>query len=502
LRPGQLRHHVKGAGIAVAGRQVKGVGIHRFRVFPLAGHQLLEAVVGSCGLVDLALGVGQAVGHPGLVGAQVANLAKQGHYLRPVLALGGGVGLLVQVVQFHALAQPGEFLLAGGGQAGEKCLGLLRVLRAIQAHQATHGTAIVRLQAPGLQQQGFGLDIVVFGASDTGQADQRVGIARLGLAGLGKCVARRRQVVLLQGLVTLAEQHAVAAGVHQVLPLADIGGVLLLGACRGEVGVGFGIAALAELGHAQGTVEGRVVGVLLEGAAQLHLGCRRVARLIDHLFALGPGGPRRVIEQLLLLFQVLIGLGDQWRVRVAVDKTLPGLRRAAVHRQGAEVGELTLGCLVAGDRVFGQLLQDDQGFWRPVFAKQQVGQGLTQAGIARVLLVEGTQLLDNLRPLALDIAANTQVFQCRGEIRRGIAKQALEDRGGLFRAAGSGKQARLLQVFLALRVLQLHQALGLTQCRRIRGDTLQLGQALLGQLGIFLQQGLAYGRHQRLRVVG
>ena len=73
------------------------------------------------------------------------------------------------------------------------------------------------------------------------------------------------------------------------------------------------------------------------------------------------------------------------------------------------------------------------------------------------------------------------------EIRRGIAKQALEDRHSLFRTTRGGKQPGLLQIFLALRVLQLHQALGLTQRRRIRSDILQLGQTLLGQFGIFFQ---------------
>ena len=385
--------------------------------------------------------------------------------MRPVLALGSGIGLTVQFVKFDALAQAGKFLLAGRRQAIKESLGLLRVLRAVQTHQPTHRTAIAGLKASGLQQQGFGLDIVVLGLGHAGQAYEWVGIAGLGLACLGKGRARRCRVILFKGLVALTEQHAVAAGVHQVLPLADIGCVLFFAASGGKVAVGFGIAALAKLRHAQGTVKGRVVGVLFESATQQAFGGCRAARLVDHLLALGAGGPCRVIQQALLLLQVFIGLANQRRIWIARNKALPGLCRCAIHRQCAEVGVFTLSRSITGDRVFGQLLQDDQGFWRTVFAEQQVGQGLTQAGVARVLFVQAAQLLDDLCTLALDIAADAQVFQCRGKIRRGIAKQSLENRHGFFRTTGRSKQARLLQVFLALWVLQLHQALGLTQGR-------------------------------------
>lgn len=50
-----------------------------------------------------------------------------------------------------------------------------------------------------------------------------------------------------------------------------------------------------------------------------------------------------------------------------------------------------------------------------------------------------------------DAAADAQVFQGRGEIRRVIAEQLFENRRRFIRSAGSGVQSCLLQVLLALR---------------------------------------------------
>jgi len=302
----------------------------------------------------------------------------------------------------------------------------------------------------------------VLGEGNVCQPDHRVGIAGLGLARLGIGFARHCKVILLQGLVALAEQHAVAAGIHQVLPLADIGGVLILGPRRGEVGTRLCIAALAKQGHAQRAIQGRIFGVLLEGTAQQAFSCNRVARLIDHLLALCPGNPGRVAEQMLLLLQVFTGFADQWRGRVTADKRLPGPGRRAIDGQCIEVDVFALGRRVTGQRIGGQLLQYGQGFGGAVFPKQQVGQGLAQTDVAGVLFVQDLQLLDDLGVLARDVAADAQVFQGRGEIRRVIAEQLFENRRRFIRSAGSGVQPCLLQVLLALRVLQLHQALRLT----------------------------------------
>ena len=117
-------------------------------------------------------------------------------------------------------------------------------------------------------------------------------------------------------------------------------------------------------------------------------------------------------------------------------------------------------------------MQHHQRFGGPFLPEQQISQGLAQADVTRVLAVQRPQLLDHLGPLADDVAANAQVFKRCVEIRRVIAEQLLENRGGFVRSACGGKQAGLLQGLLALRVLQFHQALGLAQCCRIGSDGL------------------------------
>jgi len=125
LRLGQLLQHAQGTGISIGTRQVKRIGIQCFGVLPLTANQLLEAVICRTRLVDFTLGVCQAVSQPRFIGGQLTNLAEQRHDLRPVLACRRRVGLLVQLVQRHALAQPGEVLLTGRRQAIEKILGFL-----------------------------------------------------------------------------------------------------------------------------------------------------------------------------------------------------------------------------------------------------------------------------------------------------------------------------------------------------------------------------------------
>ena len=126
LRLWQLFQSAQGTGIPVGTREVKRIRVQRLRIFALALHELFEAVVGCARLIDFALSIGQAIGQPGLVGGQTANLAQQCNHLWPVLVRAGGIGLTVEIVQLHALAQPGIFLLTGRGQAIEEGFGLVR----------------------------------------------------------------------------------------------------------------------------------------------------------------------------------------------------------------------------------------------------------------------------------------------------------------------------------------------------------------------------------------
>ena len=180
---------------------------------------------------------------------------------------------------------------------------------------------------------------------------QRVGVPGFGFACLLVGIACHGKIVLLQRLVALAEQHPIAAGIHQVLPFTDIGSVLILGPGGGEIGAGLLVAALTKQGHAQCSVKGRVIGVLLERTAQQTFSRHRVARLINHLLALGAGQPCRITEQVLLGLQIFVGFAKQWRGRVAAHKSLPGLGSGAINRQGVEVLVFAFGRCVAGQRV-------------------------------------------------------------------------------------------------------------------------------------------------------
>ena len=218
----QLFQHLQCAGITVCTRQVQPIGIQRFGVLPLAAHQLLEAVVRRTGLVDLPLRVGQSVGEPRLVRGQGADFAQEGHHARPVLAGRGRIGLLVQLIELKAATQPGEFLLAGGGQAVEKGLGFVRGLRAVQPHQRPNGAAVTGFKFARLEQQRFSLNVIELTTGDRGQPDQGIGIPGSGFTRLFKCAARGGVVFAIQRLVALTEQHQIVAGVHQVLPLAHV----------------------------------------------------------------------------------------------------------------------------------------------------------------------------------------------------------------------------------------------------------------------------------------
>ena len=180
---------------------------------------------------------------------------------------------------------------------------------------------------------------------------------------------------------------------------------------------------------------------------------------------------------------------------------MPGLHGFAFDRQAFQVLELAVRCRIAGLRVAGELIEHRQGFCGTVFPEQQINQGLAQTGVTGVLAVQGAQLVNHLGPLAGDIAANAQVFERGGEIRGRIAKQAFKHRAGLFRTSGSRQQARFLQRLLVLRVLQLHQALRLSQGGGVGRDLLQVREPLTRHVRFFLQQRLTNRRHQCLRVI-
>ena len=215
-------------------------------------------------------------------------------------------------------------------------------------------------------------------------------------------------------------------------------------------------------------------------------------RTVNHLFAARTGDPGRICEQLLLNLKLLGGFVQERRTWIALQIRLPCQRGGAVNRQGAEVLVFALCRRATGVGVGRQLVQHCQRFGIAFFPKQQVGQGLAQADVAGVLHIQGFQLLDGARTLPGDIAANAQVFQSSGKVWRGIAKQLFKNGRRLFRATRSGIQTRLLQLLLGLRVLQFHQILCLTQCQRVRRQFLQMGQTLLGQVRIFVQQGLTH----------
>ncbi|MNC57093.1 hypothetical protein D3C75_1067320 [compost metagenome] len=105
------------------------------------------------------------------------------------------------------------------------------------------------------------LALIPFGKGHIGQPDQCVGIIGLRFAGLPVGVFRSGQIVALQGLIALLQQHPLAVGCLQVLPLADEVGVLFLGHGGTERSVGCFILALAHQGSAQRTVEAGFVRV-------------------------------------------------------------------------------------------------------------------------------------------------------------------------------------------------------------------------------------------------
>ena len=306
------------------------------------------------------------------------------------------------------------------------------------------------------------MNVVEFAASDTGQANQGIGIAGFGFARLFEGSARRGVVFAIQCFVALTEQHQVMTGVHQVLPLAHERGVLLFVARFDECGVGVFITTLTQQRQTQCAVKAWIVGVAFDRTAQQTFGHHRGALLLDHLLALRTRQPGRVRQQALLGVQGFVGLKHRRGGGVAFDKRLPCLHGFAVDGQGVEVFVLSVCRRIARLRIGGQLLQHGQRLGRALFSEQQIDQGLSQTGVAGVLAVEGAQLLNHLGPLAGNVAANTQVLQRRGKVRRGVAKQLFKNGCRLFRAPRSGEQSRLLQGFLTLRVLQLHQALGLT----------------------------------------
>ena len=107
---------------------------------------------------------------------------------------------------------------------------------------------------------------IVLSHGQVSQTDQRICILGLGLARLLEGIACGVEIFALQRLVTLGEQALITGGVHQVLPPADKGGVLLFAVRGRERSVGRVIAALPEQGQAERAVQARVFGVMLECA--------------------------------------------------------------------------------------------------------------------------------------------------------------------------------------------------------------------------------------------
>ncbi|MNJ56523.1 hypothetical protein D3C77_520730 [compost metagenome] len=215
--------------------------------------------------------------------------------------------MLAQACEFQAAAQAGELRLLPRRQAGQVRPRLVGRLRLVHAHQAAHGTFVIRCHAPNLQELPLGGGCIALGQRDIRQAQQGVLLLRALLACLLVEGTGSAHVFRLQCPLTFVEQGPILAGRLQVLPLADPVGVLLLGTCRPERRIGVFVAALAHQRIAQCTLQAGIIRILAQRPAQLCFGFS-VAALVEQCQAPLASLPGRVGQQFALLLQGLAGL--------------------------------------------------------------------------------------------------------------------------------------------------------------------------------------------------
>ncbi|MNM76985.1 hypothetical protein D3C81_888260 [compost metagenome] len=281
--------------------------------------------------------------------------------------------------------------------------------------------------------------------------------------------------------------------------MADPVGVLFLGTRCPERRIGVCIAALAHQRIAQGTVQAGILRVLAQCPTQLCFGFS-VTALVEQRLATLARLPGRVGKQFALLLQVLVGLRQQRRGRVALQEGLPGSRTGGAHRLPGQVVELALGGSIACARVARQLIEQRQRFAVAVFSEQPAGQGLAQPGAARVLPVQLLQLADRFRALPWQVAAHAPVVQRQLKAGRLTCKQLLIRRQCVFIAPGNGQQARLLQAPHGLWLLQFEQAHGLACLKAARRQSTDPDLQLLGLGGVLVAQRQVQGGQQHIRV--
>ncbi|MNM82657.1 hypothetical protein D3C81_946920 [compost metagenome] len=477
------------------------------RLLALARQQIGEHRIGLLPLALHAQGSGQVAGQPRVVRRQLTGLAQLPLGARPVLALQRLPGLAAQQLQLRTarrlttggLRSPLTLL---GRQAGDIARITRRRLRLVQPRQGAHGVFVARLQARRLQIILLGARQLLARHRHVTQAEQRQRL--LGIAAGGLFIRLLGDVVIacVQRLTTALHQQPVLGGRQQLVPFTEDVGVLLFGDRLLEPVDRFLTTTLTRQGQAQVALEGGVLRVRGQGFAQVALGQRGCALLYQHADTQLTGAPGRITGEFLLPGQQLLHLRLVRVPGVAIKERLPGTDAGIADRLLAQVGVLKARSEVARLAFAGHALDHGQGLVVAFGTKQLLGKKLLQLGTARILLVQGVEVVDGGRQLIGQAAADAPVLQRQLQAWRfALAKGRLITRQRLFETPGGSQQADLLQGLLALPAVHFQQAQHLPVLRAVRSQAMQVGIQLPGAVDFAGAHRLADRGGERVEVV-